>query len=899
MARGKLRIYLGAAPGVGKTYAMLDEGWRGKARGKDVCVGLVVTHGRPKTEAQIRDLEVIPPKMTEYRGGTFPELDTDAVIARQPQVALVDELAHTNIPGSRHEKRWQDVEEILEAGIDVISTVNIQHLESLNDVVNQITGVVQRETVPDAIVRSADQIELVDMSPEALRRRMAHGNIYAPEKVDAALGNYFRVGNLAALRELALLWVADRVEASLQSYMADHGIAGTWETRERIVVALTGAPGGDQLIRRAARMATRAKGDLLGVHVRPDDGLTREPSDLLQRHRELLAEMGGTFHEVAGNDIPAALVAFAKAERATQLVMGNSRRSRWTELTKGSVINRVIRLASPLDVHVIGTEMEEAAPKRGGLPRVHFVSAHERRGVLLAIPAAIVALGAMTAVLAANRSSVSPPEGLLVYLAAVVGVAVIGGAIPGLLTTVVAVLLDDWFLVKPYGSFAVGRGGDLGYLAAFLATALGTLTVVQAAGRRRADAKRARFEADSLMTLAHRLTATLPNQAVVEQIHDVFNRTTVTLLDRRGDEWLAVASAGGRPASAPDDGERVDLAGGTRVLVLEGPPLPADDREVLSAFVAHLDAIMRMQSLQGQADAASQLAQANDLRTALLAAVSHDLRTPLAAIKASATSLLEEDVVWSADQTREFLRTIDGEVDRLNGLVGNLLDMSRLQTGGLRLNMRPVGLDEVVPGAMASLSRVTSRVIVDVPETLPAVEADPALLERAVANLIDNAVGHSGDEGVVRVEAGQVQDRVHLRVVDRGRGIKESEKPIVFRPFQRLGDTDSSTGVGLGLAVAKGFIEAMGGELTLEDTPGGGATMIISLPVAATSTAQGGADARAGAGAGDHPAGAPGGAADRPEAGGSEANRLDAGVSEAGGSEADRPVAGRSPAGGP
>src|SRR5665213_1006413 len=286
--RGRLRIYLGPAPGVGKTYAMLDEGWRRRARGADVVVGLVVTHDRPNTIAQIRDLEIVPPQRIEYRGAVWEEIDVDAIIARRPQTVLVDELAHSNVPGSRNEKRWQDIEQLLAAGIEVISTVNVQHLESVNDVVNRITGVIQRETVPDAVVRRADQIELVDMSPEALQRRMAHGNIYAPEKVDAALGNYFRVGNLGALRELALLWVADRVEDSLQAYMGQHGIAGPWETRERVMVALTGAPGNDQVIRRAARMARRTQGDLLGVHVVSDDGLKREMSDLLARHRALL-----------------------------------------------------------------------------------------------------------------------------------------------------------------------------------------------------------------------------------------------------------------------------------------------------------------------------------------------------------------------------------------------------------------------------------------------------------------------------------------------------------------------------------------------------------------------------------------------------------------------------------
>ncbi len=839
MARGKLRIYLGAAPGVGKTYAMLDEGWRRHQRGTDVVIGIVITHGRPKTEAQIRDVEVVPPQRIEYRGATFEEMDVDAVVARRPAQVLVDELAHTNVPGAKHQKRWQDIEEILDHGIDVISTVNIQHLESLNDVVNQITGVVQRETVPDAFVRSADAIELVDMSPEALRRRLAHGNIYAPEKVDAALSNYFRVGNLAALRELALLWVADRVEDSLQSYMAQHGITGTWETRERVVVTLTGAPGGDQLIRRAARMATRSKGDLLGVNIRTDDGLTRPPSELLARHRELLAELGGTYHQATGNDVPTTLVEFAKAEHATQLVLGTSRRSRWTELTRGSVINKVIRLAAPLDVHVISTEnAEEPAPRL--LPRVRVLSAHARRRIAIGLVVAVAGLAGLTPVLSGHRSSVQAGEGLLVYLAVVAVVAGIGGPVPAVACAAAAVALDDWFLVRPYGSLTVEHGADLGYLAAFIVVSVFVVVLVEMAAARRLQSARARFEADALLSLAERFSATVPIQAVLDQIHEVFQRDSVTLFERQGEDWSVAGVAGDHPVPDPEAGERIDLAGGMYALVLRGAALPASDRRVLFAFAAHLDAMLQMQRLRGRADTADQLAQANDLRTALLAAVSHDLRTPLASIKASATSLLADDVRWSEEQTREFLQTIDVEADRLNTLVGNLLDMSRLQTGALQLNVRPVGLDEVVPAALAGLGHRSDRVTVEVPETLPLVEADPALLERAVANIVHNAIAHSGVDRPIRVEAGEVAGRVDLRVVDRGSGIPEAAKDQVFLPFQRLGDKDASGGVGLGLAVAKGFVEAMGGELALEDTPGGGVTMVISLrpagahPVAAT-----------------------------------------------------------------
>jgi two-component system sensor histidine kinase KdpD len=355
-------VYLGAAPGVGKTYAMLGEGWRRKQRGTDVVVGYVETHGRRATLEQLRDLEIVPRRVIEHRAVAFEEMDVDALLRRRPRVALVDELAHTNVPGSRNPKRWQDVDELLAAGVDVITTVNIQHLESMNDVVARITGVTQQETVPDAFVRQADQVELVDMSPEALRRRMAHGNIYPAQKIDAALGNYFRPGNLAALRELALLWVADRVEDALQEYMDVHDIDHPWETRERVVVAVTGAPGGDRLVRRAARLAGRLRGELLGVSVVPSDGLADRSGPLLDMQRTLLAELGGTYHEVVGTDIAAALVAFAHAERATQLVMGATRRSRGEQLLRGDVIGEVIRRAADTAMPVVPRE-ERGAPQ--------------------------------------------------------------------------------------------------------------------------------------------------------------------------------------------------------------------------------------------------------------------------------------------------------------------------------------------------------------------------------------------------------------------------------------------------------------------------------------------------------------------------------------------------------
>ena len=379
--RGHLRIYLGSAAGVGKTYAMLSEGHRRAERGADVVVAFAETHGRPHTTVLLDGLEIIPRARLEYRGASFEEMDLDAVLARHPQIALVDEFAHTNVPGSRNEKRWQDVEELLDAGIDVISTVNVQHLESLNDVVEKITGVPQRETVPDAIVRAADQVEMVDMTPEALRRRMAHGNIYPPEKIDAALTNYFRSGNLSALRELALLWLADKVDEGLQRYRTEHKITGAWEARERVVVALTGGPEGKTLIRRAARIAARsAGGDLLAVHVTKSDGLTGADPAALASQRRLVESVGGTYHQVVGDDIPEALLTFARAENATQLVLGASRRSWLTAMLTGPGIgSRTIRGSGDIDVHIVTHGRDGPGPRPAAGPRRDHAAPADRR----------------------------------------------------------------------------------------------------------------------------------------------------------------------------------------------------------------------------------------------------------------------------------------------------------------------------------------------------------------------------------------------------------------------------------------------------------------------------------------------------------------------------------------
>ncbi|WP_329269927.1 sensor histidine kinase KdpD [Streptomyces sp. NBC_01451] len=830
MGRGKLRIYLGAAPGVGKTYAMLSEAHRRVERGTDCVVAFVEHHGRPRTEVMLHGLEQIPRKDLHYRGAVFTEMDVDAVLARRPQIALVDELPHTNIPGSRNTKRWQDVEELLAAGIDVISTVNIQHLESLGDVVESITGVRQQETVPDEVVRRADQIELVDMSPQALRRRMAHGNIYKSDKVDAALANYFRPGNLTALRELALLWVADRVDEYLTEYRSEHQVSRIWGSRERIVVGLTGGPEGRTLIRRAARLAEKgAGGEVMAVYVARSDGLTNASPKELAVQRTLAEDLGGTFHHVVGDDVPVALLDFARGVNATQIVLGVSRRKTWQYVFGPGVGATVARDSGPdLDVHLI---THDEAGKGRGLPVARGARLGRARiawGWLVGVA------GPVVLALLLNAVDLGLANDMLLFLALTVAAALLGGLYPALASAAVGSLLLNYYYTPPYHRLTIADPKNIVALVIFFGVAVSVASVVDLAARRTHQAARLRAESEILSFLAGSvLRGETSLEALLDRVRETFGMESVALLERASDvdPWTCAGSVGTRQAvERPEDAD-VDMPVGDHMaLALSGRVLPAADRRVLAAFAAQAAVVLDRRRLQSQADQARTLAEGNRIRTALLAAVSHDLRTPLAGIKAAVSSLRSDDVAWSEEDQAELLAGIEDGADRLDHLVGNLLDMSRLQTGTVTPLIREIDLDEVVPMALGGVPE--DSVELDIPETLPMVAVDPGLLERSVANLVENAVKYSPDGETVLVAASAIAERVEVRVVDRGPGVPDEAKDRIFEPFQRYGDAPRGAGVGLGLAVARGFAEAMGGTLRAEDTPGGGLSMVLTVRAA-------------------------------------------------------------------
>lgn len=826
--RGELRIYLGAAPGVGKTFAMLGEAHRRLERGTDLVAAVVETHGRKKTADLLAGVETIPPRYIDYRGGRFPELDVPAVLARKPQVVLVDELAHTNTPGSKNPKRWMDVEELLDAGITVLSTVNVQHLESLNDVVAQITGIEQQETVPDEIVRSASQIELVDITPEALRRRLSHGNVYAPEKVDAALSNYFRRGNLTALRELALLWLADQVDAALSKYRADNKITATWEARERVVVAVTGGAESETLVRRASRIASKSSAELIIVHVVRGDGLSGVSAPQMGKVRELAASLGATVHTVVGDDVGKALLDFAREMNATQLVIGTSRRSRWARVFDEGIGAAIVQHSGKIDVHMV--THEEA--KRGLSLRA--VSPRERR-VASWLAAVIVpsVICALTAIFLDRYLTIGGESALFVI--GVLIVALLGGVAPAVLSAMLSGLLLNYFLTEPRYTFTIAEPDAAITELVLLMLAVAVAVLVDRAASRQREARHASQEAELLTLFAGSVLRGADLETLLERVRETYSQRAVSMLRVRGDDEQIVACVGNDPCVTVDSADTAIEVGDDEFwMLMSGRSLPARDRRVLTAVAKQAAGLVRQRELAAEASKAEAIEKADELRRSLLSAVSHDLRTPLAGAKAAVSSLRSEDIGFSEEDTAELLATVEESVDQLTALVDNLLDSSRLAAGVVRPELKRVYLEEVVQRALLSIGRGSTgfgakgldRVKVDVGDAVAL--ADAGLLERVLANLVDNALRYA-PESIVRVNAGRVGERMLINVVDEGPGVPRGTEDQLFEPFQRLGDRNNKYGVGLGLSVARGFVEAMGGTISATDTPGGGLTVIVDL----------------------------------------------------------------------
>jgi two-component system sensor histidine kinase KdpD len=818
--RGILRVYLGASPGVGKTFAMLDEGQRRAARGTDVVVGFVETHGRVRTAEQVSDLEVIPRRSIAYRGTKHEEMDLAALLARAPEVALVDELAHTNVPGAENEKRWQDIEQLLDAGICVITTVNIQHLESLNDVVESITGIRQRETVPDKIVRQADAIELVDMSAQALRRRMAHGNIYAPDKVDVALSQFFREGNLTALRELALLWLADRVDEGLDRYRTQHDIDSTWAARERIVVAVTGGTESEVLLRRASRIASRiGGGEWMALYVTRGDGLVQMDPARLHKLHVMTEDMGGTFHTVVGDDTATAILDFARAENATQVLIGASRRGRLSTLANPGIGEIVIAESGDIDVHIV--THDEARRKRGSVRASPDLSRQRR---LLGYGLGIVGPFALAGLLLVTPDFHGLPTEAMLFMALVVATALTGGLLPAIVTSFISGFTLNFFFTPPLRSITIANPENAFALVLFVVVAIAVSSVVDLAARRTAQAEKASAAADALTVLSHSLLHAGDFRTLLSNACELFGMKGAAITGVDGETLAAYGAP--IPTGVADVSVRIDDESN---LLLMGRALPAADQRLVKAYAAHASVLAERRRAARESSERRLLAETDRTRTALLAAVSHDLRSPLAAVKAAVSSLRNQGIAWSPEDEEALLVTVEEGADRLEDLVANLLDMSRIQMGAVKAHVDEVELDGTIRAALASLAG-RERVDTEIGHDAALIVADAGLLERVIANLAGNALTYAQADSRVRIDGSAAGERALIRVIDTGPGVPLEQRDRLFESFQRLGDVPDGEGVGLGLAVARGLTEAMGGTLTVEDTPGGGLTFVLDLP---------------------------------------------------------------------
>lgn len=826
--RGRLRVLLGAAPGVGKTYAMLEEGHRLRDAGGDVAIAIVETHGRAATAEVARGLPEIPRHSLVHRGVTLDEMDLDAVLSRHPELALVDELAHTNAAGSRNEKRWQDVAELLDAGIDVLSTLNIQHIASVNDVVEQITGVPQRETVPDRFLREADQIEVIDLAPQALRDRLAGGVVYPAERIDAALSNYFRLGNLTALRELALLWLADEVDQALTSYRSEHGIDRTWEARERVVVALTGGLEGETLLRRGARIAARsAGGELLAVHVTSQDGLRTAGPDVLAQQRALVDQLNGSYHQVVGEDVPTALVEFARSVNATQLVLGASRRGRLAAVLTGPGIGAtVVRESGDIDVHMVN---HAAAARRFALPpRTGALTARRR---IVGFVVALLGGPALTFLLTRVSTPDSITSDVLSYQLLTVIVALVGGIWPALFAAVFSGLTLDYFFIEPIYTVHIHEPLHLLALALYVTIASLVSFIVDRAARHTRAAKRSAAESEFIQTIAGSvLRGDDATQALADRTREAFQLAGVRVVAAGSGEGeppsRVIASSGDPGADTPVT--RVPL-GEQATLELTGRPLAAAEQRLLSVVVAQLSVALDQQQLEQTARDIEPIAASDRVRGALLSALSHDLRRPLAAATAAVGGLRTAAANLTDADRAELLDTADESLATLATLLTDLLDVSRIQGGVLSIASVPTDPAEAIAPALDELGLGPAEVRLSLQHDEALAIADPVLLQRVLVNLLANAQRHSPPATPILITTSVFGGALEIRVIDHGPGVPRDRLDDIFVPFQRLDDTDNETGLGLGLALSRGFVEAMHGTLTPEDTPGGGLTMVVSL----------------------------------------------------------------------
>jgi two-component system sensor histidine kinase KdpD len=869
--RGKLKIFLGYAPGVGKTYTMLEAA-RLQRKDTDVVVAIVETHGRVETEALLEGLEIIPRRQVEYRGIKLTEMDLDAVLARHPQLALIDELAHENAPGSRHPKRYQDVEELLEARIDVHTTLNIQHIESLRNVVAQITGAWIRETVPDNVIDSAAEIEIVDLPPDELLMRLKEGKVYVPEQIAYAIDKFFRKGNLTALRELTMRNAAKHVDEQTLTYLETHGIRGPWPSGDRLLVCVSPSPIGTRLVRSARRLAYQLGAEWFAVYVETPDSVRLSPDqqERLTNILRLAERMGAKVATIQGGSAVTAVIEFASRNNITKIIVGKSQRSRWRNLFSESIVNQILHQSAHFDVYVVSGGREPVKRER----RPSRAVLGNWRGYLQGLGLIVLAtlLGQLV------HELFAPTTIVMMYLLCVVITAYLWGLGPSILASVLGVLAFDFFHVPPYLSFAVTAAQ---YIFTFLALLLVGVVISYLTSRVRQQtesARRRERQTAALYALGRDLAVSNDLEsyvrAIIKRAKETFGHDAIVFLpDVQKKETLKPYADG--PNVAVDENELAaavwsfqhqkivghgtdtlpnakarylplvtarEAVGVIALLATDASgELTIEQERLLEAYADLAAVAIESILLNEEAHNAQVLRDTEKLQTALLNSVSHDLRTPLVSIIGVLSSLQEEGMGLDDAAKRNLIQVAREEAERLNHLITNLLDMSRVEAGAIRISRQPSDVQDLVGTALEQLGgRASTRPIrIDIPAELPFVSVDFGLIVQSLVNVLDNALKYSPDDLPIDIKGRQVTNEVYIEIADRGVGIPPQDLLHVFDKFYHIQHPDNVAGTGLGLSICKGIIEAHGGRIIAENRPGGGTVIRLILPAAEPSKSPG------------------------------------------------------------
>jgi two-component system sensor histidine kinase KdpD len=860
--RGRLKIFMGYAAGVGKTYTMLKVAGQLKLEGRDVVAAYVESHGRAETDALLEGLEVIPQARHEYQGVLLPELDIDKTLSRKAEIVLIDELAHTNVPGARHEKRWQDIEEIIGAGIDVFTTVNVQHFESLNDIVAQITGVVVRETVPDSILDQAAEIMLVDIPPEELLERLRQGKVYIPEQAAWAAQKFFRSGNLIALRELALRRTAAKVDDEMRSYMETRAIPGPWPATERLLVCAGGSPFSEKLIRTTRRLAEELKAQWFSVYIETPSHARQQQENRERIWRDLrLAEsLGAEVATINASSVAEAIVDYAQRHNVTRIVVGKPAKSRWRELFRPPIVDQIIRLSGAIHVHVVSINGASPGPVRRLFTRKPGASWFDYLTSLALVAGA-------TLLSSVAQPLLSPINMVIIYLLAVVVAAFSLGLRPAVLTAALGVLAFDFFFIPPQWSFKVQ---DTEYVFTFFGLFIVgvIISTLVAKARERSEVLREReLQTESLYYLTRDLATAADMDsimvAVLKNISESLHAQLVVLVPRGeqmeisvisknlrlDDKELAVADWSFR--NRQEAGVSTETLSSASLLYL---PLQTSscllgvmgvklaniseyhsphNRRLLDAFVTQISFAMERVILAGQAEQALVLQARESLERALLNSISHDLRTPLVSIIGALSSLRDENLGVNDSMRRDLLTGAWDEAERLNRFVGNLLDMTRLEAGELRMQKVPCDVQDLIGCALAPLDRelLGREVKVILAKETPFVGMDPVLMHQVLINLLDNALKYTPAGSSIEISTHLQNQWLLIEVLDCGPGIPEQDLAKIFDKFYRLPVPEGARGTGLGLSICKGIVEAHGGSIRAENRTGGGLRIVIKLPL--------------------------------------------------------------------